>query len=47
MIDLNICDSKPEPEFYLLACKRNDIVPQDAVFLDDLGMYVGGPESSS
>jgi len=29
---------KPEPKFYLLACKRNGISPQQAVFLDDLGM---------
>ncbi|KZV75769.1 HAD-like protein [Peniophora sp. CONT] len=29
---------KPEPEFYLLACKRNGVRPQDAVFLDDLGL---------
>jgi HAD superfamily hydrolase (TIGR01509 family) len=29
---------KPEPEFYLLACERNGIKPQEAVFLDDLGM---------
>ena len=31
-------DRKPEPEFYLLACKRNGINPRDAVFLDDLGL---------
>ncbi|THH33860.1 hypothetical protein EUX98_g218 [Antrodiella citrinella] len=29
---------KPEPEFYLMACKRNGISPQQAVFLDDLGL---------
>ncbi|KAI0035735.1 HAD-like protein [Vararia minispora EC-137] len=29
---------KPEPEFYLLACKRNNIHPCEAVFLDDLGL---------
>ncbi|KZT69008.1 HAD-like protein [Daedalea quercina L-15889] len=29
---------KPDPEFYLLACKRNGIRPHEAVFLDDLGM---------
>ncbi|KAL4250409.1 Acyl-CoA dehydrogenase 10-like protein [Abortiporus biennis] len=40
----DFCDSsalgmrKPEPEFYLLACKRNGIEPRQAVFLDDLGM---------
>ncbi|THH20369.1 hypothetical protein EW146_g979 [Bondarzewia mesenterica] len=28
---------KPEPEFYLLACRRNNIMPEEAVFLDDLG----------
>ncbi|KAH9934810.1 HAD-like protein [Fomitopsis serialis] len=40
----DFCDSstlgmrKPEPEIYLLACKRNGIQPHEAVFLDDLGM---------
>ncbi|EIN07733.1 epoxide hydrolase [Punctularia strigosozonata HHB-11173 SS5] len=40
----DFCDSsalgmrKPEPEFYLLACKRNGIRPQEAIFLDDLGI---------
>jgi len=40
----DFCDSstlgmrKPEPEFYLLACKRNGIQPNEAVFLDDLGI---------
>lgn len=40
----DFCDSsalgmrKPEPEFYLLACRRNGIEPSDAVFLDDLGL---------
>ncbi|KIY66105.1 HAD-like protein [Cylindrobasidium torrendii FP15055 ss-10] len=40
----DFCDSsalgmrKPEPEFYLLACKRNDIKPSEAVFLDDIRM---------
>ena len=29
---------KPEPEFYLLACQRNNIKPHEAVFLDDLGL---------
>ncbi|KAI9458023.1 HAD-like protein [Russula earlei] len=29
---------KPERRFYLLACERNHIRPQDAVFLDDLGL---------
>ncbi|KAH9966412.1 HAD-like protein [Russula dissimulans] len=29
---------KPERRFYLLACERNRIRPQDAVFLDDLGL---------
>jgi len=28
---------KPEPEFYLFACKKNNITPDTAVFLDDLG----------
>lgn len=32
------CARKPEPDFYLLACKRNEIQPHEAVFLDDLGM---------
>lgn len=40
MADKDVPNSKPEPEFYLLACKRNGIVPQEAVFLDDLGMCV-------
>jgi hypothetical protein len=30
--------SKPEPEFYLLACKRNDVLPSETIFLDDLGL---------
>ncbi|THG99629.1 hypothetical protein EW026_g2733 [Hermanssonia centrifuga] len=40
----DFCDSselgmrKPEAGIYLLACKRNNIEPSDAVFLDDLGM---------
>jgi len=29
---------KPEHRFYLLACERNHIRPQEAVFLDDLGL---------
>ncbi|KAI0313634.1 HAD-like protein [Amylostereum chailletii] len=29
---------KPEPAFYLLACERNHIKPNEAVFLDDLGL---------
>ncbi|KAA1474868.1 HAD-like protein [Dentipellis sp. KUC8613] len=28
---------KPEPEFYLYACKRNNVKPEAVVFLDDLG----------
>ncbi|KAJ3551147.1 hypothetical protein NM688_g4892 [Phlebia brevispora] len=40
----DFCDSselgvrKPEPEIYLIACRRNNIEPREAVFLDDLGM---------
>jgi len=40
----DFCDSstlgmrKPEPEFYLLACSRSNITPQEAVFLDDIGI---------
>ncbi|KAF6765049.1 HAD-like domain-containing protein [Ephemerocybe angulata] len=40
----DFCDSsalgmrKPEPEFYLAACKRSDIRPADAIFLDDIGL---------
>ncbi|KAF8078102.1 HAD-like domain-containing protein [Lyophyllum atratum] len=40
----DFCDSstlgmrKPDPKFYLLACERNGIQPQQAVFLDDIGM---------
>jgi putative hydrolase of the HAD superfamily len=29
---------KPEPEFYELACERLDVKPEEAVFLDDLGV---------
>jgi len=29
---------KPEPEFYLTACRRNGVKPEECVFLDDLGM---------
>lgn len=39
----NVClltpQRKPETEFYLLACSRNGIIPEEAVFLDDIGMY--------
>jgi len=28
---------KPEPAFYLYACRRNGIEPHEAVFLDDIG----------
>ncbi|PPQ78547.1 hypothetical protein CVT25_011819 [Psilocybe cyanescens] len=40
----DFCDSsslgmrKPEPEFYLLACRRNGVKPSEAVFLDDIGL---------
>jgi len=40
----DFCDSsafgmrKPEPEFYIAACKRNGIDPKAAIFLDDIGM---------
>ncbi|GBE82347.1 HAD-like protein [Sparassis crispa] len=40
----DFCDSstfgmrKPERAFYVLACERNDILPSEAVFLDDLGL---------
>jgi len=40
----DFCDSsvlgmrKPEPEFYLTACRRNGVKPEECVFLDDLGM---------
>ena len=29
---------KPDPDFYLLACKKANIVPDEAIFLDDLGI---------
>jgi len=29
---------KPDPKFYLLACKRANIEPEEAIFLDDLGI---------
>jgi hypothetical protein len=31
---------KPEREFYLLACKRNNVRPDEAIFLDDIKMQV-------
>lgn len=40
----DFCDSsalgtrKPEAEFYLLACARNQIKPSEAIFLDDIGI---------
>lgn len=40
----DFCDSsliglrKPEPEFYLIACRRNSLQPSECVFLDDLRM---------
>ncbi|KAK2467035.1 hypothetical protein APHAL10511_001293 [Amanita phalloides] len=42
----DFCDSstfgmrKPEPEFYLLACSRNGFKPEEAVFLDDIGINI-------
>jgi putative hydrolase of the HAD superfamily len=29
---------KPELKFYLLACQRANVQPQEVVFLDDLGI---------
>ena len=29
---------KPDPDFYLLACKKAKINPDEAIFLDDLGI---------
>ena len=29
---------KPDPEFYFLACRRANIEPTEAIFLDDLGI---------
>jgi len=29
---------KPDPKFYLLACKRANIEPEEVIFLDDLGI---------
>ncbi|TDL27287.1 HAD-like protein [Rickenella mellea] len=40
----DFCDSsslgmrKPETEFYLLACRRNGVKPEECIFLDDLGL---------
>ncbi|EKM82809.1 hypothetical protein AGABI1DRAFT_53306 [Agaricus bisporus var. burnettii JB137-S8] len=40
----DFCDSsafgmrKPEPEFYLMACSRNNLKPHEAIFLDDIGI---------
>lgn len=30
---------KPEHRFYLLACERNNIIPSEAVFLDDIRLW--------
>ncbi|PPQ99122.1 hypothetical protein CVT26_014372 [Gymnopilus dilepis] len=46
LLDLfdDFCDSsvcglrKPDPEFYLLACRRNGFKPSEAIFLDDIGL---------
>jgi FMN phosphatase YigB (HAD superfamily) len=27
---------KPDPKFYMLACDRNDLKPNEVVFLDDI-----------
>ncbi|KAH8107023.1 HAD-like protein [Cristinia sonorae] len=44
-LDSSACGMrKPEPEFYLLACTRNGVKPQEAVFLDDLGMNLKAAE---
>ncbi|TFL07697.1 HAD-like protein [Pterulicium gracile] len=38
----DFCDSsslglrKPDEKFYLLACERNDVAPQETIFLDDI-----------
>ena len=29
---------KPDPEFYLRACKKGNVDPSEVVFLDDLGI---------
>lgn len=29
---------KPQPEFYLLACERMEVTPDQVVYLDDLGI---------
>tara|TARA_Y100000590_G_scaffold140605_2_gene161348 strand:- start:7366 stop:8010 length:645 start_codon:yes stop_codon:yes gene_type:complete len=29
---------KPDPNFYLLACKRGNVSPDEVIFLDDLGI---------
>ncbi|KAJ7582614.1 HAD-like domain-containing protein [Mycena floridula] len=40
----DFCDSsverkrKPDPDFYLIACRRNGLQPQDCIFLDDIKM---------
>jgi epoxide hydrolase-like predicted phosphatase len=33
---------KPDPRFYRVVCERLDVVPKEAVFLDDLEMCVEG-----
>ena len=36
---------KPDPEFYLLACRRANIEPTEAIFLDDLGINLSQQEN--
>jgi len=42
----DFCDSselgmrKPDPSFFLLACSRNNVRPEEVVFLDDIGINV-------
>jgi epoxide hydrolase-like predicted phosphatase len=31
---------KPDPKFFLYACNKLGIEPNEAIFLDDIGMYV-------
>lgn len=36
---------KPETRFYAYCLERNKIAAHEAVFLDDLGQYVDGPNA--
>ena len=31
--------AKPDPEFFLLACKRLNVIPEETIFIDDVATY--------